>query len=60
MKRLFVLPAIAAVLLLGGCLPSIGPEKDEVIQENEEQVEETVMIPNVQLKDEYYKVTHPI
>ena len=59
MKRLFVLPIIAAVLLLGGCLPSIGPEKDEVIQENEEQVEETVMIPNVQLKDEFYKVTTP-
>ena len=60
MKRLFVLPIIAAVLLLGGCLPSIGPDKEEVIQENEEQVEETVMIPDVQLKDEYYKTLIPI
>ena len=59
MKRLFGLSGMAVVLLLGGCLPSIGPEKDQVIQENEEQVEETVMIPNVQLKDEYYKVLTP-
>ncbi|MCG7345643.1 CamS family sex pheromone protein [Sporosarcina sp. ACRSL] len=60
MKRLFVLPGLAAVLLLSGCLPSIGPEKEEVIQENEEQIEETVMIPNVQLKDEYYRTLIPI
>lgn len=60
MKRLFILPSIAAVLLLGGCLPSIGPNKEEVIQENEEQVEETVMIPNVQVDDEYYKVLTPL
>ncbi|MFC5603848.1 CamS family sex pheromone protein [Sporosarcina koreensis] len=60
MKRLFVLPGMAAVLLLGGCLPSIGPDKEEVIQENEEQVEETVMIPDVQIKDTYYKTLLPL
>ncbi|MFS0690398.1 CamS family sex pheromone protein [Sporosarcina sp. 179-K 8C2 HS] len=60
MKRLFVLSIISAVLLLGGCLPSIGPEKEEVIQENEEQIEETVMIPDVQLNDDFYKVLTPL
>lgn len=60
MKRLFALSGFAAVLLLGGCVPSIGPDKEEVIQENDEQVEETVMIPNVQVDDKYYKVLTPL
>lgn len=60
MKRLFVLPVMAAVLLLGGCLPSIGPDKEEVIQETEEQVEETVMIPDVQVKDTFYRTLLPL
>ncbi|WP_432361053.1 CamS family sex pheromone protein [Sporosarcina sp. UB5] len=59
MKRLFAVSGVAAVLLLGGCLPSIGPDKEEIIQENEEQIEETVMIPDVQLKDEFYKTLTP-
>ena len=60
MKRLWlILRDLAAILLLGGCLPSFGTEKEEVIQENEESVEETVMIPDVQLKDEFYKTLHP-
>lgn len=58
MKRLLVVPGMAAVLFLGGCLPSIGPKKEEVIQENE-KVEETVMIPDVQLKDEFYRTLLP-
>ncbi|MDN4608297.1 CamS family sex pheromone protein [Sporosarcina highlanderae] len=58
MKRLLVAPGMAVVLFLGGCLPSIGPEKDKVIQENE-KVEETVMIPDIQLKDEYYRTLLP-
>ncbi|HEX5563478.1 MAG TPA: CamS family sex pheromone protein [Sporosarcina sp.] len=60
MKRLAALPIISAVLLLGGCLPSIGPDKEEVIQENDEQIEETVMIPDVQVKDTYYKTLLPL
>lgn len=60
MKRLLVLPGMAAVLLLGGCLPSIGPDKDEVIQENEEQLEETVIIPDVQVKDTFYRTITPL
>ena len=59
MKRLWYIPGLAAILLLGGCLPSFGTEKEEVIQENEESIEETVMIPDVQLKDEFYKTLIP-
>ncbi|MBE1556026.1 CamS family sex pheromone protein [Sporosarcina limicola] len=59
MKRLFVIPGLSVVLLLGGCLPSFGTEKEEFIQENEESIEETVMIPDIQLKDEYYRILQP-
>ncbi|QTD43035.1 CamS family sex pheromone protein [Sporosarcina sp. Te-1] len=59
MKRIWVAPGLAAVLFLGGCLPSFAPEKDEVIQENEEKAKETVIIPDVQLKDEFYKTLIP-
>ncbi|KAA0942170.1 CamS family sex pheromone protein [Sporosarcina sp. ANT_H38] len=59
MKKLVILPGFAAILLLGGCLPSFGTEKKEVIQESEESIEETVMIPDVQLKEEYYKTLLP-
>jgi protein involved in sex pheromone biosynthesis len=59
MKRVFVIPGLAAILLLGGCLPSFGTEKEEVIQETEESVEETVMIPDIQIKDEFYKTLIP-
>ena len=59
MRKLGILPGLAAILLLGGCLPSFGTEKEEVIQENEESIEETVMIPDVQLKEEFYKTPIP-
>ena len=41
------------------CLPSNDKDEEEVIQENEESVEETVMIPDVQLKDEFYQTLLP-
>ena len=59
MKRLIVLPGLVAVLFLGGCLPSFGTEKEQVIKENEESIEETVIIPDVQLKDEFYRTVIP-
>lgn len=59
MKRLWAITGLAGILLLGGCLPSIGKDKEEVIQENEENVEETVMIPEVKLKDEFYQTLIP-
>lgn len=45
---------VAVVLLLGGCVPSIGGEKGKLIQDDQESVEETVIIPDFQLKDELY------
>lgn len=59
MKKLIMLPGLVAVLFLGGCLPSFGIEKEPVIQENEDSGEETVVIPNVQLKDEFYWTVIP-
>lgn len=55
MRKIGILPGLAAILLLGGCLPSFGTEKEEAVQENDESIEETVMIPDVQLKEEFYK-----
>ncbi|MFJ7936532.1 CamS family sex pheromone protein [Sporosarcina sp. NPDC096371] len=54
MKKLFILPGLAAILFLGGCLPSIGTEKEKDVQESEEGVVETVIIPDVHLKDDMY------
>lgn len=59
MKKLILLPGLAAVLFLGGCLPSFGTEKEPVIQENEDSIEETVIIPDARLKDEFYGVLTP-
>lgn len=59
MKRLILLPGLIAVLFLGGCLPSLGTEKEPVIKENEDSTEETVIIPDVQLKDEFYWTVIP-
>lgn len=59
MKRLLLIPVAATAIFLSGCLPSIGPKKEEVIQENDEKVEETVIIPEAQLKDDYYPTLLP-
>ena len=59
MKRLILLPGLIAVLFLGGCLPSFGTEKEPVIKENEDSTEETVIIPDIQLKDEFYWTVIP-
>ncbi|MBD7986112.1 CamS family sex pheromone protein [Sporosarcina sp. Sa2YVA2] len=59
MKKLLIAPSMVTALLLSGCLPSIGPEKEPLIQETDKQDEETVMIPDVQLKDEFYLTTLP-
>lgn len=47
-----------AILLLGGCLPSAKDDR-QILQETEERVEETVKIPEVQLKKEYYRTLLP-
>ena len=59
MKRIWLISGLAGILLLGGCLPSSGEDEEGVIQENEESVEETVMIPDVKLKDDFYRTLLP-
>ena len=59
MKRLLLIPGLVLMLLIGGCIPSIGGEDEELIQDTEESIEETVIIPDVQLKDEYYQTLLP-
>lgn len=60
MKKVIVAASLATVLLLGGCIPSPGgTDDDEVVQDIAESVEETVIIPDVQLKDEYYRTLLP-
>lgn len=59
MKKTLAIIGLSTALFLSGCLPSMKPDQDEVLQENEETVEETVMIPDVQLKDEFYRTLLP-
>ncbi|MBO1911492.1 hypothetical protein J4G37_42730, partial [Microvirga sp. 3-52] len=59
MKRFLLIPGLVLLLLVGGCIPSLGGEEEELIQDTEESVEETVIIPNVQLKDKYYQTLIP-
>lgn len=59
MKKTLLIPGMIAMLLIAGCIPSIGSDEEELIQDNEENVEETVIIPDVQLKDEYYRTLLP-
>ncbi|KIL47015.1 CamS family sex pheromone protein [Jeotgalibacillus campisalis] len=52
--------AFGAVLLLGGCMPTFQQE-DEVVQENvpEETESQTVIIPNFQISEDYYRTLLP-
>lgn len=59
MKRTFIIPSLIASLLLTGCVPSLDNSDEEVIQDTEETTEETVIIPELQLKDEYYRTLLP-
>lgn len=59
MKKMLLMPALVALLLIGGCIPSPGGQDEELIQDNEESIEETVIIPDVKLKDEFYRTLLP-
>jgi len=59
MKKLSVLAALIAVLLLGGCIPSFGEQEEELIQDTEKSEEETVIIPDIQIKEEFYRTLLP-
>ena len=59
MKKILLIPTLVVVLLIGGCIPSPGGQEEELIQDTEESVEETVIIPDVKLKDEFYRTLIP-
>lgn len=59
MKKLSMLSILIAMLLIGGCIPSFGGEDEELIQDTEESIEETVIIPDIQIKDEFYRTLLP-
>ncbi len=59
MKKMLLLPGLVAMLMIAGCMPSIGNEDEELTQYNEESVEETVIIPDIQLKEDYYRTLLP-
>ncbi len=58
-KRMLIIPSLIVLLFIAGCVPSLDNSEEEVIQDNEETTEETVIIPEVQLKDEYYRTLLP-
>lgn len=59
MKKIQLIPSLIVMLLLAGCMPSIGQQDEELIQDTEENEPETVIIPDVQLKEEYYRTLLP-
>ena len=59
MRKMLLMPALVAVLLIGGCMPSLGGQEEELIQDSGESVEETVIIPDVKIKEEYYQTLLP-
>ncbi|QBQ06996.1 CamS family sex pheromone protein [Sporosarcina pasteurii] len=59
MRRLLTILGLVAVLMISGCVPGIDKSDDEVVQDTEEAAEETVIIPDVQLKGEYYRTLLP-
>ena len=59
MKKMLLIPVLAAVLLIGGCIPAPGGQEEGLIQDTEESVEETVIIPDVKLKEEFYRTLLP-
>ena len=58
-KRMIMMPSFIALLLLAGCIPALDNSDEEVIQDSEEATEETVIIPEIQLKDDYYRTLLP-
>lgn len=56
---MLTIPGLIAVLLISGCIPALDKSDEELVQDNEEATEETVIIPDVQLKDEYYRTLLP-
>ncbi|WP_342536300.1 CamS family sex pheromone protein [Sporosarcina sp. FSL K6-3508] len=61
MKRTtkWLAPSVLSALLLTGCLPTPGGDQEKAVQETEESDQEMVLIPDEQIKDEYYRTPVP-
>ncbi|MCP8617856.1 CamS family sex pheromone protein [Salirhabdus salicampi] len=57
MKR-FVTTIAAFLTIVAGCAPTYETE-EEIVQENEEQQNETAIVPKVNISDDYYRVILP-
>lgn len=57
MKIKIITAAALAALLLSGCLPA--KEEPEVVNDEQQETEQRVIIPNMQLSDEYYRTLLP-
>lgn len=58
-KRILMIPSLIALLFIAGCMPSLDNSEEEVIQDSDETTEESVIIPELQLKDDYYRTLLP-
>lgn len=58
-KRIILVQSFIALVLLAGCIPALDNSDEEVIQDNEEATEETVIIPDFQIQDNYYRTLLP-
>lgn len=59
MKRVIMIPSFIALLFMSGCIPSPNNSDEELIQDLEEEAQETVIIPAAQISDEYYRTLLP-
>ncbi|WP_317644949.1 CamS family sex pheromone protein [Sporosarcina sp. GW1-11] len=51
--------SILSAILLTGCVPSPSDDQEKALQETEESEQETVIIPDEQIKKEYYRTPVP-
>lgn len=58
-KRIIFLPSLIVLLFIAGCIPTPDNSDEEVIQDSEEKEQETVIIPDLQIKDNYYRTLLP-
>lgn len=58
-KAKWLLTSMLAALLLTACVPAPADDQEEAVQETEKSEEETVLIPDAQVKKEYYRTPVP-
>ncbi|WP_153722240.1 CamS family sex pheromone protein [Sporosarcina cascadiensis] len=55
----WLVPSVLSAVLLTGCLPTPGDDQEKAVQETDESEQEMVLIPEDQVKDEYYRTPVP-